>query len=292
MPVWPQSTVEIEQRQWHWLNVFLTRGDLAYSGATVAQVAYTYRYEGPNDFNTRILDSVTFNVATGYDYVGGAGGDLTMRVTVSPGSLPPSNGRVTADNGVDPAEPFNYVFYNESTGVITLSAPLSADYSAGATTLTRIDWFEPNAPNGDGYYSVLITPEEVESLGTFTFRIDPSLHSAQTFGQNVEVIPYTGVSNTPVSGVPDICTLYGWVLNLQGTPVPNTSVYARLLATPVWAYGSSFFDNVISAKTDTNGFFQLTIAQNLTIEVIAPDVGYKRVIVVPSTTQANVFELA
>ena len=112
------------------------------------------------------------------------------------------------------------------------------------------------------------------------------------FGQNVEVVPYTGINTSAVPFPPPICTLFGHVVDLQGTAVQNISVYARMLATPVMGYGEAFMDTVVTAKTDSNGFFQVTIAQQTTVEVVIPDIGYKRTIIVPTTTQANVFELA
>ena len=200
MPIWPQSTVELEQRQWHWLNVFLATTNVAgvpaaTAGVLSSQAAYGYRYEGPTGFTARVLDSFTFVVTTGYDYSGSATGssDLTMRVTAAAGSLPPTNGRVTANNGVDAPETFNYVSYNESTGVITLSTALTANYTAGATTLTRIDWFDA----GTGYYSLLITPTEIANTGTFTVRVGNLAGSTfDVFGQNVEVVPYTGINSS------------------------------------------------------------------------------------------------
>ena len=296
MPIWPQSTVELEQRQWHWLNVFLATTDAngkptATTGVTTTQVDYSFRYEGPYGFNSRTLNSVTASVAAGYDYSGSATGssDLTMRVTAAAGSLPPTNGRVTANNGVDAPETFNYGSYNESTGVITLSTALTANYTAEFTTLTRVDWYEA----GTGYYSLLITPVEVADAGTFTVRIGNAGGSTfDVFGQNVDVVPYTGINTSSAPTPPDLCTLFGYVVNLQGTAVPNTSVYTRLLATPIMAYGEGFLDKVITSKTDSNGFFEFTVAQKTTVQVVIPDIGYSRTITVPESTQSNLFELA
>ena len=144
MPIWPQSTVEIEQRQWNWLNVFLTTTDAqgvatAVTTVTSSQLAYRYRYEGPRSTNTRVLDSVTFSLAEGYPYTAG---DLTMRIVDPVGALPPTSGRITIVNGLL-TDTVNYSNYNYSTGIITFqegSTPVNS-YPVAATVVTRIDWF-------------------------------------------------------------------------------------------------------------------------------------------------------
>ena len=290
MPIWPQSTVELEQRQWHWLNVFLATTDAngkptATTGMTTAQVAYSFRYEGPYGFSSRTLNSVTASLAAGYPYTALS---LTMRVTATPGSLPPSNGRITIVNG-GTTDTVNYTSYNESTGVITFLTPPVNSYAVAGTTITRVDWYEA----GTGYYSLLITPVEVADVGTFTVRVGNAGGSTfDVFGQNVDVVPYTGINTSATPTPPDLCTLFGYVVNLQGTAVPNTSVYTRLLATPIMAYGEGFLDKVITSKTDSNGFFEFTVAQKTTVQVVIPDIGYSRTITVPESTQSNLFELA
>ena len=298
MPIWPQSTVELEQRQWHWLNVFLATTDAngkptATTGMGGDSVAYGYRYEGPNGFTTRTLSyigsasPVTATLAAGYPYTASS---LTMKVTATAGTLPPTNGRITVVNG-GTSDTVNYKSYNESTGVITFAAGSAPGntYAVAGTTITRIDWFEA----GTGYYSVLVLPTELDQLGTFTVRIGNAGGSTfDVFGQNVEVIPFTGINTSSLPYAPLTCTLFGHVIDLQGNAVQNTSVYTRMLATPIMAYGEGFLDKVVTAKTDSNGFFQLTVAQKTTVQVVIPDIGYSRTITVPQSTQSNLFELA
>ena len=383
MPIWPQSTVELEQRQWHWLNVFLATTDAngkptATTGMTGASVAYGYRYEGPNDFTARTLSysgsasPVRATLAAGYPYTASS---LTMKVSATAGTLPPTSGRVSLDKGqvatisnsattgtlhpgtytgvaatggsgtgctvkfiidavpsitgasveatgsgyligetltvagnlvggatpadditftvatVSVLDTVNYKSYNESTGVITFdsgSAPANS-YAVAGTNITRVDWFEA----GTGYYSVLVLPTELDQLGTFTVRIGNAGGSTfDVFGQNVEVIPFTGINTSSLPYAPLTCTLFGHVVDLQGNAVQNTSVYTRMLATPIMANGEGFLDKVVTTKTDSNGFFQLTVTQKTTVQVVIPDIGYSRTITVPQSTQSNLFELA
>jgi hypothetical protein len=82
------------------------------------------------------------------------------------------------------------------------------------------------------------------------------------------------------------------LLDLSGAAVENEGVYARLLALPALIVGVGVEDRIVSAKTDANGFFQLTLVQGATVDIIIPSTGYRRTIVVPSTTFANLFEIS
>ena len=88
------------------------------------------------------------------------------------------------------------------------------------------------------------------------------------------------------------CVLKDHVINLDGTAAQNVSVYARLLALPTISSSAGIIDQVVSAKTDANGFFQLSVPQGATLDVTIPATGYRRTILVPSATLQNLFEIA
>ena len=121
--------------------------------------------------------------------------------------------------------------------------------------------------------------------------MEPQGVSFDMFGQNVEVIPFTGVSSTPIAPAPDMCTLVGHIMDLGGAPVENVSLYARLLGTPLVTHGTGGKDSIVASKTDANGFFSFTVVQGLTVDVVIPSMGYRRTIVVPTTTLINLFEI-
>ena len=55
---------------------------------------------------------------------------------------------------------------------------------------------------------------------------------------------------------------------------------------------AGIYDVIVSTKTDTNGYFEINVLQQATVDVVIADIGYRRTVTVPSTTLAKLFELS
>jgi hypothetical protein len=178
-----------------------------------------------------------------------------------------------------------------SSKAITLATALTSAFSTD-DKVELVEWYEVSANSPGGYYSVLLSPLDLNTLDSFLYTVDsyPVAGAFDEFERTIEVIPATSAeSETPPSLA--TCVLKDNVVDLAGNPVANISVSARMLAVPAVAQGVGVEDQVVTATTDANGFFQLSVLQSATIDIVIPKIGYRRTLVVPNTTSANLFEV-
>ena len=181
-----------------------------------------------------------------------------------------------------------------STGTLTFQPGLAHDFVAGAK-VELVEWYEiTDGP--DGYYSVLFTPEELDTLDQFLYVMGafggpPAPGSViDNFERTIDIIKATSAESEPAPSL-STCIIKDHILDLSGVPLQNIGVSARLLALPAIISNVGVYDEIVSTKTDANGFFQLTLIQGATVDIVIPATGYRRTIVVPSATSANLFEI-
>ncbi len=293
------STVQIEVNRWRWLPVNCVDSagngvgtDVQFAAGTQvtdAQITVRYIKYGQLSYSNYVPDNHTTMLATA-----AAGGATTIKLSDS-SNFPPENGRIQIDpgGGMGGAEFVEYSYNNVSTGELTLTSGLNFTHPS-TTTVLRIDWYKP--PGGpDGSYLLLFPPSALNTVDLFTYMVTngapPGGVLFEPFQNTVDIID-TGATGTLSTPSISTCKLYGFLIDLNGQAVQNSSVSVRLLATPSAISTVAIVDKVISTKTDSNGYFEFTVAQAVTVDVVIPAVGYRRTVVVPNTTFAKLFELA
>ena len=294
MPDQVFSTVQIPVNQWRWLPVTcLDSAGNAVTTVVATNVDVSFIRSGE-------LSVTQYLPASGFDntastVVGGFAAGVTTIKLLDTSSFPPENGKVHLDplGAGGGAELIEYSYNNVSTGELLLTAPTVNAHGAGET-VDRIDWVEVNATVAPGSYLLLLPPTILNKEDVFTYIVTNLTGGGLTFEPYFNTIDIVGSTDPVTFTTPSIpvCKLYGFVVDLAGAAVANSSISAKLLAVPSMLSNAGFYDTIISSKTDTNGYFELTIAQQATVEVVIADIGYKRTVVVPGTTLAKLFELA
>ena len=181
-----------------------------------------------------------------------------------------------------------------SNGALTLSTALTNPFTAG-DKVELVEWYEITG-GPDGYYSILFTPDELDTLDQFLYVMaafgGPPAPGTNIndFERTIDIIKATSAESEPAPTL-STCIIKDHILDLSGSPIQNTGISARLLALPAIMSSVGVYDEIVSTKTDANGFFQLTLIQGATVDIVIPSTGYRRTIVVPSTTSANLFEI-
>ena len=179
---------------------------------------------------------------------------------------------------------------------ITLASPIVAGGGFSADDKVElVEWYEIDTNSPGGYYTLLLSPVDLSTLDSFLYTV-ASYGGAvvpiafDEFERTIEVVVATSAESESAPTL-ETCILKDNVVDLAGNPVQNISISARLLAVPGVAQNVGVKDQVVTATTDANGFFQLTVLQDATIDIVIPKIGYRRTLVVPSTTSANLFEV-
>jgi hypothetical protein len=291
------STIQIPVNQWRWLPVTcLTSSGDAVPGVTAAtNVEISFIRSG--ELSVTLYAAPDFD-STASTVVGNFAAGVTTIKLLDTSSFPPENGKIVI-NPLVPAsiETLEYSYNNVSTGELLLTSPTVNVHNA-TEPVERVDWVEVNDAIAPGSYLLLLPPTILSKEDIFTYIVTngppPAPPGVPLFEPYFNTIDIVG-SLDPVTFTPPsipTCKLYGFVVSLAGAAVANSSISAKLLAVPSMLSNAGFQDEIISSKTDTNGYFELIVAQQATIEVVIADIGYKRTIVVPSTTLAKLFELA
>ena len=303
------STIQIEVGRWRWLPVNCVDGTgngIGTGGSPppndvpvpVGSVYVTYIKYGQLAYTNYVPD----DVGTQFKLAASAG-DFSFTLNDT-SNLPPENGRLSLNplGGPGVQEFVNYLFNNVTTGEITLDPDvyvtgLSFNHAIGIL-VDRIDWVEPTGTL-PGNYLLLFPPTILDTTDLFTYQVmngyPPPIHPAvalfEPYQNTVDIVD-TGDPGTFLPPSVPTCKFYGFVLGLSGAPIANSAISARLLTVPALLNNAAFNDTVISSKTDANGYFEFSVAQGTTVDIVIPDIGYRRTIVVPSTTLAKLFELS
>lgn len=278
------STTKAEKGRFAFLPVILGAESVDNSSATApTTITVKYRKHNSLSFTAKTLNGVTTTTSA-------AASASDTSVTLTDSSSFPPFGKAYVEN-----ELVEYTANNVSTGTLTLSSGLSSTHSSGVT-VTRIDWINlssgiASAGSTEGYYLILFTSSELDTLGTFTYSVVFDTGTDEIVVRTIDVVAASGVDTESAPSV-SACILKDHIVGLDGTPTENVSIYARLLSLPTLASSAGIIDQVVSAKTDANGFFQLSVPQGATLDVTIPAIGYRRTIVVPSATLQNLFEIA
>lgn len=153
--------------------------------------------------------------------------------------------------------------------------------------LTALTFTEING----GFYSLELDAADTNTLGQLAIRITGALNSpALIYGFVATSTTIVPVTTTP----PATTALFGFVYGPDAQPVRNAPVVARTLSQPTVLHpgsaGIGVATAIVSARTDANGYFEMSLISGLTVDFIISAVNYRRVLTVPSLS-TNVFDL-
>jgi len=278
------STTKAEKGRFAFLPVILGAEDINNSGTTEpGTIKVDIRKHNSLSFTAKALNGVATTTSA-------AASASDTSVTLADSSSFPPFGQAYVEN-----ELVEYTANNVSTGTLTIPLGLGSTHSSGVA-VTRIDWINlssgiTHSGTAEGYYLILFTSSELDTLGTFTYSVAFDTGTDEIVVRTIDVVAAYGVDTESAPSV-SACILKDHIVGLDGTPTQNVSVSARLLSLPTLASSAGMVDQVVSATTDANGFFQLSVPQGATLDVTIPAIGYRRTIVVPSATLQNLFEIA
>ena len=284
-------TVQVEQGRWRWLDVYLETAGAGVSGVLpdATDIAVTYKKYGDLSVTSKTVDP-TLTASTTVAFASAVSDtEITLADT---SDFPPENFYIDIDVG-GANEELNVLVLdnNVTTNTLTVSSGFTDAHVIAEDVRLQV-WREVDATNHDGHYMLLFDDSELDTLDVFSYYVRRIAGNAfDNFFRTVDVIPRSGVDSETTPSVAT-CVIKDHIVDLGGTAVENVSVYARLLALPTNVSGVSVQDRVFSATTDENGFFELQLIQGATVDITIPSTGFRRNLVVPSSTLANLFEIA
>lgn len=137
----------------------------------------------------------------------------------------------------------------------------------------------------NGFYEIDVTSGNTDTLGNLYF----SITGATIVTQLVTTYVAVAGSITPSPAIPSTSTtnIYGNIKDLTGTPTSGVSVSARILSMPSFVPSGSvnvgITTSLISTKTDSNGYFSLTLIEGAAVDITISGLNYRRTITVPAS---------
>ncbi len=281
-------------------------GDPA-TGLSFSDLIVSYRKSGGSFTSKTLATSAVSSVGTGangtvslsVDAPGAAGNVWTVSVVVPVGTSPLSVAVVSTDITVSLSVAGGVPVTLENTATLVAAAINGATALVTATasgtggdslSLAETDTFTSGVDYledlGAGFYELDFTSTELDTSGPFHVRVTGSIVRAIVLtGYVLTSVPTV---EAPEGPTPPTATVFGYVYNIDGTPLAGATITARTLNTPAtYTDGSSgavLSSRLVTAKTDSTGYFTLDLLIGSTVQVNVPSASYRRTFVVPSTS--------
>lgn len=191
---------------------------------------------------------------------------------------------------VDTGDPRTGITFNE----IDVSYKKSSQTSFNLKVMTAGDFVE----NGNGVYEITFSTTELDTLGSFLYVVNGngSLASPairQFIGQAFIV---TSSAYTPGTVALSTNVITGNLVDLNGSALIGESISARVLEAPsiqgsVSPNLAGIATDIVSAQTDSAGFFALELIQGAVVDITIPIVNYRRTLTVPSNSSDVLFDI-
>lgn len=186
---------------------------------------------------------------------------------------------------------------NPRTGItfnqVNVSYKKSTGSSFGTKVLTGPDFREI----GLGIYEILFSSAELDTLGSFLYVIvgNGSLPLPEIKQYVGQADVQSASAFTPGTVALPLNTLTGNLIDLGGQALTGVAVSARVLSAPT-ILGTTpniggVDTSVISTKTDTGGFFALSILQGAVVDITIPRMNYRRTLTVPANGTDILFDI-
>jgi len=170
---------------------------------------------------------------------------------------------------------------------VTAALKKATDSAFVAFTLTGVNFTELGA----GFYEVLLADTDTSVLGNLYLRISGgTIKTALEVAFVLAIVPAT----PPVVTPPATVAIFGYLYGPDAVPEPGVSVTARILGAPTLLHpgtsGILVSQGLVSATTDSDGFFTLQLISGSTVDIFISAANYRRTLLVPSTS-ANLFDI-
>ncbi len=196
----------------------------------------------------------------------------------------------------------------DSTGSLIVYLELSPD-GAPATGLTFADItadirkeggsFAPMVLDGDnftetgaGFYELDLAVTDTDVLGNLTVRVSGATIRTTVLTAFVADVVPTSPTTTPA---PPRTSIFGFLKDPAGEPVVNATVSVRIISTPYINNqgddGVLISDGLLITKSDSSGFFTISLITGATVEVFISSSNYRKMITVP-VASTSLFDIA
>jgi hypothetical protein len=196
---------------------------------------------------------------------------------------------IAADVGT--GDPRTSILFNQ----VDVSFKKSTDptFQVKALTGPPTDYRE----NGNGVYEILFSGTDLDTLGTFLYVVNsngalPAPAIRQFVGQ-----AFIESSATYTPGTISLSTniVTGNLIDLNGNALADEAVSARVMSAPT-VLGTSpniggIGTDIVSAQTDSGGFFALELLQGAVVDIVIPSTGYRRTLTVPANSTDVLFDI-
>lgn len=142
---------------------------------------------------------------------------------------------------------------------------------------------------GNGVYDLHLLAADTDVVGNFTVRFGGTIVTSQlATGYVTDALP---VDPSSIIMPANRTGVYGYLKDVQGNPIANADVFARVVGIPVHDTATGYSISSLNTKTDDNGFFFLTLVTAMTVNIVIPAVNYSRTLLVPNAN-ANLFGIS
>jgi hypothetical protein len=177
---------------------------------------------------------------------------------------------------------------------VTVSYKKAGDVAFSLKTLTGASDFREI---GLGVYEINFSGLELDTLGTFIFVVNsngalpaPALNQYVGLAEVQAAAAYTPGTITLATNI-----LTGNLVGLDGNGLSGESVTAKILSAPnimgtlpnLGGVGT----DMVSAVTDSGGFFALEILQEAVVDIVIPAINYRRTLTVPANSTDSLFDI-
>lgn len=141
---------------------------------------------------------------------------------------------------------------------------------------------------GDGVYRIGFSALELDTLGSFIYRVISTVNDAAPYIKEVDVVSET---SSVVAVDVDSCSIWGHIVALDTTPFQDAAVSANLVSVPEVLNLAGISSTIISVKTNSEGYFIINLPRLAMVTITIPSINYIRTITVPSVASKNLFEV-
>lgn len=171
-----------------------------------------------------------------------------------------------------------------ATGVLFSALTVQVSKAGGAfapKVMAAPDWVEI----GNGVYTLVLSASDTNTLGSL-------LATVNAVGVSQFVVEASVVTAANATSTVEVltCVVSGYVVGLDGQPMVNQGVMARLLGV-AWQGYVGLGDTMVATKTNANGQFFLTLARLAEVQIDIPAMNFTRLLTVPNSAAADLFTI-